>query len=483
MNHVPDPELRRLTDRLLDTGKPDAADIARLTELLESPEAMDWFLTVVQQEELLREIVPHHVAALRETRPVRFPAARVWRRACAAAALLAVGAGLGLLASRERDSATETAPGGNARLTALVGARWKTRTSPDPLAGAASPSRLALEAGLAELTYDNGVRVTIEGPCDYSVSGSNAGRLVFGKLVARVPRGAEGFRVDYARGHIVDLGTEFAMEVSDDGAAEVGVFEGRIELHRPGADPVPLFANQAVVTSADGNPPEAVPLDREKFIRQVPSRDFRWSCVPGKPSTFRADVSHLVWKASQYRMLFKAVGGPKDASTEVKDVKLLRDGRIVALDKHKAVIGTGMRRTRDCLYAADVPESDFETGRWTVEATLTADAATLGVLQFEEGLVSHAVEADFLGAWDYTHIGHRYRREILPGGKVNLLRDGVPDRGGFRGAHWFVRDGVLHIEADNIPAPELHFLRDRDTLIFANLPYENAKRAAPAEKK
>ena len=78
-----------------------------------------------------------------------------------------------------------------------------------PVAGAAS-DRIFIETGLVELTYANSVRMTLEGPADYHVLDEISGGLDAGKIYTTVPKGAEGFCVDYAQGSVVDLGTEFA---------------------------------------------------------------------------------------------------------------------------------------------------------------------------------------------------------------------------------------------------------------------------------
>jgi hypothetical protein len=88
-----------------------------------------------------------------------------------------------------------------------------------------------------------------------------------GKLVARVPRQAVGFTVEADRVEIVDLGTEFGVEIDELGRAEVHMIEGAAEVRpriasdgagkpstsrQPQEGKVRLTAGQAVRVSEAG---------------------------------------------------------------------------------------------------------------------------------------------------------------------------------------------------------------------------------------
>ncbi len=57
-----------------------------------------------------------------------------------------------------------------------------------------------------------------------------------GKLRATVPPQAVGFTIGSPNLDVVDLGTEFGLQVEAEGKTEVHVFKGKVELHNPGAD-------------------------------------------------------------------------------------------------------------------------------------------------------------------------------------------------------------------------------------------------------
>jgi hypothetical protein len=112
----------------------------------------------------------------------------------------------------------------------LADARWDPSDGPDPAEGrAVAAGRLRLRSGRATLAFVNGVTLTLEGPADVDLVSIDRVFCRQGKLRARVPKGAEGFVVASPSSAVVDLGTEFAMSVEDDGHARVMVFEGAAE--------------------------------------------------------------------------------------------------------------------------------------------------------------------------------------------------------------------------------------------------------------
>jgi hypothetical protein len=129
--------------------------------------------------------------------------------------------------------------------------------------------RLQLDSGLLELQFEGGARVIVEGPADFEVGGTSRCILHRGKVVARVPKSAHGFAVDGPRGRLVDLGTEFAVNVNPSGDTEVHVLEGRVEATPKGQQkPVELAANQALRLTSDAT--QSLPLDATGFVTDMP---------------------------------------------------------------------------------------------------------------------------------------------------------------------------------------------------------------------
>jgi ferric-dicitrate binding protein FerR (iron transport regulator) len=93
-----------------------------------------------------------------------------------------------------------------------------------------TPGWLYLKSGLAQIEFYQGARVTLEGPAAFQLISSSEVQCTSGKLSAHVPPQAKGFRVQTPKGLIVDLGTDFGLDLNDP-AAPVHVFKGEVELH------------------------------------------------------------------------------------------------------------------------------------------------------------------------------------------------------------------------------------------------------------
>jgi len=79
------------------------------------------------------------------------------------------------------------------RVSGMVDCQWADEaTATSPGAAVALNRRYSLKSGLMEITYDSGAKVILQGPCDYTVESPRSGFLKVGKLVARVGAGGGG---------------------------------------------------------------------------------------------------------------------------------------------------------------------------------------------------------------------------------------------------------------------------------------------------
>jgi hypothetical protein len=92
---------------------------------------------------------------------------------------------------------------------------------------------LKIESGTMELELKTGAKLVVEGPADWSVDDKNRVSLRAGKLLATVPAQAVGFSVETPTAKIVDLGTEFGVEVDDSQNTNVHVRKGEVSVRRP----------------------------------------------------------------------------------------------------------------------------------------------------------------------------------------------------------------------------------------------------------
>lgn len=76
----------------------------------------------------------------------------------------------------------------------------------------------------------NGVSVTLDAPFRAELIDHDLIRLNEGRARVRVPEGAEGFKLESPAFDVVDLGTEFAAMVNQDGTGTCRVFEGNADV-------------------------------------------------------------------------------------------------------------------------------------------------------------------------------------------------------------------------------------------------------------
>ncbi|HZR17614.1 MAG TPA: LamG-like jellyroll fold domain-containing protein [Verrucomicrobiae bacterium] len=116
-----------------------------------------------------------------------------------------------------------------AMLTRVVDARWNQTTGPLRVGSALEPGWVRLESGLAQVVFYSGARIVIEGPVELRLVSPNEAICPNGRLLVEVPPAARGFRLGTAHFNLVDLGTAFGIDATQD-RTEVHVFKGKVEL-------------------------------------------------------------------------------------------------------------------------------------------------------------------------------------------------------------------------------------------------------------
>ena len=130
-----------------------------------------------------------------------------------------------------RDSVSAPQPiVGVARLIGARQCRWQDAASAPALGAGLAPGTLRLTAGIAELAFAGGATVRIEGPAEFVPQSAGHIQLSRGRLLALAPPGARGFTVATPRADVIDLGTQFGVQVDPDGSTAVEVFRGLVEV-------------------------------------------------------------------------------------------------------------------------------------------------------------------------------------------------------------------------------------------------------------
>ncbi|MDB6136977.1 MAG: putative transrane anti-sigma factor [Verrucomicrobiaceae bacterium] len=118
---------------------------------------------------------------------------------------------------------------GCAILTRTVDAAWSGTgaRSGDTL----NAGILHLDKGLAQIEFFSGATLLLEGSAELEIISPWEAICRSGKARVHVPQPAHGFKLLAPGMKLIDLGTEFGLNVQADGRSEVQVFEGEVEAH------------------------------------------------------------------------------------------------------------------------------------------------------------------------------------------------------------------------------------------------------------
>lgn len=268
-------ELNELCSALVD-GNITGVQKTRLGELLlASEEARRFYINSMHLSASLCEYAGE--MQLPEADNIIRPSHWQWQRwvaPLAAAAVLMLGLWIGrFLVGGDSPSLAEDDPDSVARLSGAKDCVWGN-AAPQPGDELARGRRLDLRSGFAEVTFDSGAQLVIEGPATLDLRSEWEAEIQHGTVKANVPQEAIGFRVVHPTVEVVDLGTEFSVTAADDGTAEVFVLKGSVEV-QPRATTGPqtksVMREKQARHFAKAGPSEVHDRDEkfEKLVRKV----------------------------------------------------------------------------------------------------------------------------------------------------------------------------------------------------------------------
>lgn len=296
-----------LSMRLLE-GDATSAEREQLERLVaESPEARRIFVAYMQEtallkwqhadraSEILRDLGQSDIAGPTGRTSHRQTAFRNWAAAVAAT----IGLGVATYAVREQwgfhrdavipravdregengrgrakrqpaDTARKT---GVATLTRTTGVAWPAAVERPELSRLEAGDVLRFDRGEVEVVFDSGVELKVRGPADVEVRSADyaVGRL--GTITARVGVDGRGFTIETPTARIMDLGTEFGIDVSRTGATEVAVFRGLVDLsvgRRATGTPRRLRQGEALRVDPDGSVNRVMAISTDRFPVPAP---------------------------------------------------------------------------------------------------------------------------------------------------------------------------------------------------------------------
>jgi hypothetical protein len=182
-------------------------------------ELVDQHARLLQQPQIATGRLPHEAQA--RSVPRRWP--RLLAPLAVAAAVVA-----GFFFWPREMPVSEATSNGVAILSETLDAQFAhvTHRSGETLA----PGSLKLVKGLAQIEFFSGATAVIEGDAEIEILSAWEARCVSGRVRVHVPPAAKGFVMHAPDMKLVDLGTEFALNVQD-GSSAVHVFDGEVIAH------------------------------------------------------------------------------------------------------------------------------------------------------------------------------------------------------------------------------------------------------------
>lgn len=351
-------ELNKLCGAVVD-GTLTNAEKVRLTRwLAESEAARRYYVSALGQSASLYTYASEMHAEAPDSRPAGPNVYRVvfgWSAALAAAAAVVLGVWfLPRLGPRKALADPRVSGEFVARITASKNSQWAgVALKPGERLGI--NQRLELTAGLAEITFDSGACVVLEGPAVLEVNSAWDGTLRRGTLKASVPPEAIGFRISNPAVEVVDLGTEFTMIADGKGAAEVLVLKGEVEAAPRMTDEEDTillrenesrrFANSGVSEVSDRDEKFArftQPLTLDRYSRVV--NYVHWSFDEAGGDRVNAEVAGASANAADVAFKIVDTGDLATAHTEGRVGRALRfDGHLEAKGYFPGISGSTPR--------------------------------------------------------------------------------------------------------------------------------------------
>ncbi len=279
-------ERDRLIDALIDSDISEADFLRLEAEMSIDPEVRKAYYERLELSVLLETTMEAEVV------PLEQPLApfRRWSSwgltAIGAAAVVALVSGIffgGEFKTAPEELAAEKQATGFGVLVGQVDATWANTTVLKE-GQLVPPGLLQLLSGVAQIELFSGVSVVVQGAAEFEIHSPMDVSMRVGKLRARVPEAAQGFRVRSTEGDVVDLGTEFAINVME-GQSQVHVLDGEVEWHPRRGTTQLLDGGQAMnwhesgqsqILTADETAFIGVEEVGEKRIESRSSRMERW---------------------------------------------------------------------------------------------------------------------------------------------------------------------------------------------------------------
>ncbi|MEA1952438.1 MAG: FecR domain-containing protein [Planctomycetota bacterium] len=198
-----------------------------------------------------------------------------------------------------------------ARLTQAMDCRWANSETAPKVGSFLLPRRtLQLEEGLAQITFESGVTLVLEAPAVFAPKSNYGGTLQLGRLTVEVPASGIGFAIETPSVRIVDLGTEFGVQVDQEQGVEVHVLKGQVAsawtAQQEGEQKVVrLSQNDSATFDTRNKTVQRGTAKADQFVRRMPpaprvrffTDQAAWSAAAGRAETFSTHGRNLTQAA------------------------------------------------------------------------------------------------------------------------------------------------------------------------------------------
>ncbi|MDG2127175.1 MAG: FecR domain-containing protein [Fuerstiella sp.] len=409
-------QLHELASAVFD-GRATERQLRELTEILrESPSARDEYLKLVDlHATLATDIatahgVQQHVVAERVVLP-----RRIWLPFAAVAALAA---SLLIAVTWFGADDSDARPVSFATIAQATEAVWDSNQF--AIGNRIGPATMQLKSGLVRLEFDSGVEVTLEGPAVFRLIDVAKTELKSGMLTATVPPGAEGFTVDTPSAQVIDLGTSFGIDLSNDGFSNVSVFDGEVEVapldsgEQDAVERLLLSEGEAVRIGA-GYEIENIDFDPRPFEKMWPfasgitGSTETISFVPPWPRKIRS-------VKSDEQIFVRPEGHPVQLETELK-VNISEPGDCAEIGDLSPTILQENETVRSYVLHFSPETQLVERRAKRVTGSITFDGPVLGMIVLHDELLASS-----------RRFGRRRAGEAQHRRELNLTGDEAGDR-------------------------------------------------------
>ncbi|MEQ8838772.1 MAG: FecR family protein, partial [Lacipirellulaceae bacterium] len=282
-------DLKRLEAILLDDGakQGEFVDYLLMHDLLDEwlgPEGLIGAVDMLSSDETLPHspsVVSAGALALETKAERRFSANLVWGLAIALLVAMGTWAYWPIRHQPNRfakASSDEKHTQNEAIAVARLASGYQVQFSQDkqPEGDSFRAGEYRLERGAAGVIFDNGTKLVVESPAEFTIVNSMSVVLHQGKVRAHVPDAAKGFTISTPDFEVEDLGTEFGVSVLDDKTADVRVFSGKVRLLQEGE-----LLKELAVGSGDSwlqrNGPEIANIRGTSYLTSADLGRRRWN--------------------------------------------------------------------------------------------------------------------------------------------------------------------------------------------------------------